>query len=172
MVRLRDEIEPQVKLAEKIYSKVLAKLLDYTTFVDTQGDENNEEYEKVVTYLSELTGKDIANRDYAIWEYWEADGEQRESFKIALPDPVAVENITLNEVTEIVTRIVQLTIPAYLNTPFVQQNGFVWEISNYYHQFLKLNFKKYTPSLFNRQKNKQGEWYEPGIEDIASALWG
>lgn len=170
-MKLRDEIEPNVLFAEKIYPKVLASLLNYTSYVEANGDEDNAEYQRVIDYLSGLTGKDIVNRNYSIWEYWEADGEHRESFKIALPDPIKVTNITLEELTEIITRIVQLTIPDYLDTPFVQQNGFMWEIIQYYQSFLELNFKKYKASLFNRQKNAKGEWYEPGVDDIVNRLW-
>lgn len=171
MQLLRTEIEPQIQLAEKIYPQVVDTLLNYTDFVDKNGDEDEAAYQKVIRHLTELTGKDIANRNYAIWEYWEADGVERESFKIALPDPVVVANISYDELREIVHRIVELSIPAYLNTHFVQQNGFVWEICDYYHHFLKLNFKKYKPQFFNRQKNAQGKWYEPGVEEIAGHLW-
>lgn len=170
MQPLRTEIEPDILWAEQVYPKVVDALLNYTDLVDRNGDEDGSAYQKVIDYLTELTGKDIANRDYAIWEYWEAGGVHHESFKIALPDPKVVTDISYDELWEIVHRIVELSIPAYLNTNFIQQNDFVWEICDYYRHFLALNFKKYKPQFFNRQKNAQGEWYEPGVEEIVGLL--
>lgn len=170
-MKLRTEIEPDIDKAENLFPKILKCLTSYTKYVDENGDEENIEYNKVVHYLSELTGKNIAEYDYAIWEYWEADGECKEAFKIALSTPKVVSEITIEELTEIVKRIILIEIPKYLNTDFIKSNGFEWEICNYYHQFLKLNFKKYKYGIFNRQKNSHGEWYEPTIEDIVNQLW-
>lgn len=170
-MKLRAEIEPKIDKAEIIFPRVLKSLTDYTKYVDENGDEENIEYEKTVTYLSELTNKNIAEYDYAIWEYWEADGEHRESFKIALSEPKVVCEITIEELTEIVKRIILIEIPEYLKTDFIKNNGFEWEICDYYHQFLKLNFKKYKYGIFNRQKDDNGKWYEPTVEDIVKKLW-
>ncbi len=171
MLMLRKEIEPLVDKAEKIYPDILKSLLDYTEFVDEKGDEDNIEYQKVVDYLTELTGKNIAESDYAIWEYWEVNGAHRESFKIALPNPIIVDEITKEELTEIVTRIISFKLPEYLKTEFIVKNEFEWEILDYYHQFLKLNFKKYKYKIFNRQKDINGEWYEPSTEEIVAKIW-
>ncbi|MBO0589898.1 hypothetical protein I2486_00615 [Cellulophaga sp. E16_2] len=170
-MKLRTEIEPDIHKAETIFPSVLKSITDYTVFVAKNGDEGNIEYQKVVTYLSELTGKNIEEHDYMIWEYWEGDGEHRESFKIALSEPNVVSDTTLSELTEIIKRIVLIEIPEYLKLDFITRNGFEWELCAYYHQFLKLNFKKYSYGIFNRQKNKDGEWYEPTIEEIVAALW-
>ncbi len=48
-----------------------------------------------------------------IWEYWEGDGEYKESFKIALPDPIIVNNITQEELIEVITRINLIQLPEY-----------------------------------------------------------
>ncbi len=169
-MELRVEIEPEIKKAEKIFPSVLKILKDYTKYVDENGDEENVEYNRVVVFLSELTGKDITKYNYAIWEYWEADGEYRESFKIALPNPKIVSRITKEELTEIVKRIVLIQIPKYLKTDFIKNHGFEWEICDYYRRFLKLNFKTYKYEIFNRQKDINGNWYEPSIEDIVEKL--
>ena len=170
-MKLRAEIEPEIDKAEIIFPSVLKSLIDYTEFVDKNGDEENIEYEKVVANLSKLTDKNIAEYDYAIWEYWEADGEHRESFKIALPEPKVVSGITKEELTEIIKRIILIEIPEYLKSDFIKNNGFDWEICDYYHQFLKLNFKRYKHGIFNRQKNDNEEWYEPNVEEIVNKLW-
>ncbi|MEN7547204.1 hypothetical protein AAG747_04750 [Rapidithrix thailandica] len=172
MIELRKEIEPQIDKAEEIYPRILKCLLDYTKYVDENGDEENKEYQRVVAYLTQLTGKNIEESDYAIWEYWEADGEHRESFKIALPHPMIVDNLTKEELTEIVFRITSMKLPEYLKTDFIEKNGFEWEICDYYHQLLKINFKKYNYRIFNRQKDANGEWYEPSTEEIVEKIGG
>jgi len=171
MIRLRKEIEPQLERAEEIYPVILKSLLAYTEYVHENGDEDDVEYQKVVQYLTELTGKNIAESDYAIREYWEADGEHRESFKIALSEPIVVDNVTKDELLEIITRIKTIELPDYLKTDFIDENGFEWEICSYYHQFLKLNFKKYKYGFFNRKKDKNGNWNESSIEEIVEYIW-
>ncbi len=169
-MKLRAEIEPKTEIAEKNYHLIKKAMSDYTDLVDEKGDEDNSEFAKLVNYLSHLTGKIDIEENYCIWEYWEADGLERESYKLALPAPVKVENLQREEIVEIVERIVNLTIPKYLQSEFIEENGFVWEIIDYYHNFLKLNLKKYKYGIFNRQKDINGEWYEPTKEEIIEKL--
>lgn len=46
-MELRKEIEPQLDIAEKLYPEILKSILDYTDFVDENGDEDNGEYTKL-----------------------------------------------------------------------------------------------------------------------------
>ncbi len=170
-MNLRAEIEPDIQFSEEIFPKVLKTIVDYNDFVYEKGDEQNIEYDKVIAYLSDLSGKDIAAADYAIWEYWEAEGEHRESFKIALPYPKKLEQVSKAELAEIVSRIKRLKIPDYLNNDFIKEHNFVWEIIDYYHHFLSLNFKNYSFNFFIRKKNKAGEWYEASVEEIVELIW-
>ncbi len=169
-MKLRKEIEAQIDIAEKRYKSILKTIVDYADYVYEYGDEDEKEYNKIVKYLTELTGKDIANSNYTFVEYWEGEGEFRESFKIALPNPVVVDNISKEELTEIVRRKKNIKIPDYLNTDFIKKNGFEYDICDYYLEFLKLNFGKNVYKFFDRQKDDKGNWYELSVEEIVEKI--
>lgn len=171
-MKLRAEIEPDLNFAAKVYPTVLKIIVAFNNHIYEKGDDNDAYYKKVVNALTVLTKKDIASKKYASWEYWEADGEYREAFKISLPEPKKVANITRLELTEIVERIKKIKLPPYLNKQLVQENEFTWEIIHYYHDFLALNFKTYTYDFFNRKKDENGKWYELDTNEIVDLIWG
>lgn len=170
-MELRKEIEPDFITAEKRYSKILQLILEYTEYCDEYGDEENTAYKKLENTLYELTGKEMSQ--FNLWEWWEGDGAENLAFDISLPDPVPVENITKNELEEIVTRLKSFELPVKTSenefkSIFYSQLYFG---NGYYHQFLKLNFKTYQPRLFQRNKHKNGNYFEYDKQEIVEILW-
>lgn len=167
-MELRKEIEPDFIIAEKMYPQVLQLIVAYTEYCDENGDEDHTAYKKLEVTLHEITDKEMSR--FNLWEWWEADGAENLAFDIALPAPAIVENITKNELSEIVRRLKTFELPKegtfkdqfYSNLCF--GNG-------YYHQFLKLNFKNYHLKLFQRNKDKNGNYFEYTHEEITEKLW-
>ena len=178
-MQLRAALEPRLDIAQQLYPEILKSILDYTDFVDENADEENIEYQKLEDKLHALTGKDMSRFD--LYEWWEQESAEVFAFEIALPDPQKVENITKEELAEIIRRI--------SSSHF---EGLTWEIAadrgvetltfieywslyldDYYHALLELNFKTYNYSkIFTRQKNKEKKdfyWYTD--EEKIEKLW-
>ena len=178
-MQLRAALEPRLDIAQQLYPEILKSILDYTDFVDENTDEENIEYQKLEDKLHALTGKDMSRFD--LYEWWEQESAEVFAFTIALPDPQKVENITKEELAEIIRRI--------SSSHF---EGLTWEIAadrgvetltfieywslyldDYYHTLLELNFKTYNYSkLFSRQKKKEKKdfyWYTD--EEKIEKLW-
>lgn len=164
---LRSEIAPQMKVAEERYPIVLKAVLGYTDFCDEYGDEDFIEYKRVEDELHQLTGKDMSV--YDLWEYWEAEGAEVLAFRIALPDPLLVKNISREEIIEIVTILKVFDVPENTEVLTFEQQ-FKWYLDEYYDAFLKLNCPNYSYKLFMRNKNKQGEYFEYSIEETVNEL--
>jgi hypothetical protein len=154
---MRNELNPDMAVAKKLYPQIKELLEKYTEYVDEYGDEENLEYKKVEEKLHEITGKNMSG--YNIWEYWEAEGLEVEAFRISLPDPNIVNDITKNELNEIIE---------IMNKNYFDDNGeyekiegedeftheFKLYLSDYYHELLKINFKKKYDQYFFGQKGK------------------
>ncbi|PBI87593.1 hypothetical protein BSF41_30300 [Flavobacterium sp. ACN2] len=168
-MKLRKEIEPQLEVAEKLYSKILKSLIEYAEFCDENDDEENVEYQKLEEKLHILTRKDMTQ--FNLWEWWEEEGVEVLAFRIALPNPLEVENITKEELSEIICNRLQWS-DDFDDDNF---NGkFSLYLDNYYHDFLKLNFKRtYNYSkIFCTQKNKDKSIFELTNEEKVEKLWG
>ena len=101
--------------------------------------------------IQEIAQKDVAG--YSLYETWEAEGPEILAFRISLPDPGKLENISEEELKEVIHRIKKCE---YLDEE--NDNDFALEFSgcldNYYHKFLAVNYpKKYKYALFIRQKD-------------------
>lgn len=165
-ITLRKEIEPQLEIAESRYQEILDLILAYTDYCDENGDEDNSEYEKLESKLHEMTGKDMSQ--FNLWEWWEEEGAEVLSFRIALPDPTKVNDITKEELTEIVKRAKNLDLDENEES-FKGQFGYYLE--DYYNDFLELNFKSFKHDLFHRQKDKNGNYFEYSASEIVEKLW-
>lgn len=168
-MELRKELEPDFETAEKRYSKVLKLILDYTDFCDENGDENSIEYKKLENKLHEITGKDMSQ--YNLSEWWEADGAENLAFDICLPDPITVENITKEELTVIVRRLKEYEEMNEDSFKSSFWNYVYSDNSNIYKLFFQCNFKTYHVSLFQRNKDKQGNYFEYEHHEIVEKLW-
>lgn len=169
-MKLRDEIEPDFETTEKWYPEVLKLVLDYADWCDEHGDEDSTEYKKLENKLHAMTGKEMSQ--FNLWEWWEGDGAEHLSFDISLPDPQIVENITKDELAEIVRRMNTFEIPDPDDQSF---KGIFYNYicfgSDYFTDFLKLNFKGYDIKLFQAHKDKEGNYYEYSQEEITDTLW-
>ncbi|MDN3693078.1 hypothetical protein QWZ06_12675 [Chryseobacterium tructae] len=169
-MKLRSEIEPDFETAEKRYPEVLKLVLDYADWCEEHGDENNSEYKKLENKLQAMTGKEMSQ--FNLWEWWEGDGAEHLSFDIGLPDPQIVEDITKDELTEIVRRMNTFEISDPDDQSFKGMfYNYICFGSDYYPDFLKLNFKDYHIKFFQAHKDKDGNYFEYSQEEIVDILW-
>ena len=167
IMELRKEIELQFDVAEERYPLVLQLISDYTDYCDENGDEDETEYKKLEEKLHQLTGKDMSQ--YNLWEWWEEDGIEILAFNISLPQPQIVPGITIEELTEIVTRMKTFVEPEDDSFKSLFYNETVF--GTYFPQFLKQNFKTYDIKLFQSHKGKDGSYFEYSIEQVVDKLW-
>ncbi|MDR1246527.1 MAG: hypothetical protein LBK57_05800, partial [Clostridiales Family XIII bacterium] len=166
--KMRKELEPDMETAEKLYKEVLKLIEEYTDFYDENGDDEDIEYKKSEAKLKEMTGKDISQ--YNLFEYWEEEGPEILSFKISLPEPKVIENITKEELTEIITTLKDRDFENIIGNDFVEE--YKYYLDEYYHKLLKVNFKNYRYEYFNRQKGKDGKYFEYSAKEIMSKIVG
>ncbi len=169
-MELRIEIEPNLEIAEKLHPEILEQILQYTAFVDDYGDENSTASNSIANKLNQLTGKDISK--YNLSEYWEEEGAEVLAFRIGLPNPQKVNNVTKDEVIEIVRRIGNFEESQKDWDEMSFKEKFSPYLDDYYHEFLKLNFKTYDyKKIFGQQKdtNKKAFWWTD--EQKAELLW-
>jgi hypothetical protein len=168
---MRNELEPDWETAEKLYPTVKAFIEKYTEYCDENGDEELAEYKKLENRLFELTKKDISR--FNLWEWWEGEGLEVLSFRISLPEPNIVQDITKEELLEIVRKIIKVDIPNFRgNNEKSFKNAFYCYLDEYYDELLKCNFKKYKPKYFNSQKDDEGGFFEYTAEEVAEMIWG
>lgn len=167
-MKLRKEIEPQFDIAEKLYPQILKLILDYTQFCDENGDEENIEYKKVEEKLHHLTGKDISQ--FNLWEWWEEDGAENLAFNISLPEPQKLDHIDKKELFEIVKRIKTFDEPKNISDFASNFYEYVIYGNGYFEKFLEKNFKNYKHMLFQRNKDKHGNYFEYSIDEIVDIL--
>ena len=166
-MQLRKEIEPDFETVEKRYPIALKAIMSYTAYCDENGDENLVEYNKLADYLHQLTGKDMSQFD--LWEWWEEEGVEVLAFRIVLPEPQCVHNISMDELYEVVKR---LKTDIYTSP----EDGslkeiFKYHLDEYYKLFLERNFNTYDPKLFERNINDKGEYFEYTEAQIVQMLW-
>ena len=166
-MQLRKEIEPDFETVEKRYPIALKAIMSYTAYCDENGDEDLVEYNNLADYLHQLTGKDMSQ--FNLWEWWEEEGAEVLAFKIVLPEPQCVYNITMDEVHEIVKRL-----KTDIYTP--SEDGslkeiFKYHLDEYSKLFLERNFNTYDPKLFERNINDKGEYFEYTEAQIVQMLW-
>ena len=166
-MQLRKEIEPDFETVEKRYPIALKAIMSYTAYCDENGDEDLVEYNKLADYLHQLTGKDMSQ--FNLWEWWEEEGAEVLAFKIVLPEPQCIHNITMDEVHEVVKRL-----KTDIYTP--SEDGslkelFKYHLDEYYKLFLERNCNTYDPKLFERNINDKGEYFEYTEAQIVQMLW-
>ncbi len=166
-MELREEIEPDFETAERLYPIVLKSIMDYTEYCDENGDEDFSEYEKLATSLHQLTGKDMSQ--YNLWEWWEEEGAEVLAFKIALPNPKVVDNVTKEELTELVSRLKAIKTLNEQDTSLKAK--FIYHLDEYYFRFLEINFKTFDYAFFESHKGSNGNYFEYTQQQIIERLW-
>lgn len=166
-MQLRKEIEPDFETVEKRYPIALKAIMSYTAYCDENGDEDLVEYNKLADYLHQLTGKDMSQ--FNLWEWWEEEGAEVLAFRIVLPEPQCVHNISMDELYEVVKRLkTGIYIPSEDGS---LKEIFKYHLDEYYKLFLERNFNTYDPKLFERNINDKGEYFEYTEAQIVQMLW-
>ena len=166
-MQLRKEIEPDFETVEKRYPIALKAIMSYTAYCDENGDEDLVEYNKLADYLHQLTGKDMSQ--FNLWEWWEEEGAEVLAFRIVLPEPQCVHNISMDELYEVVKRLkTGIYIPSEDGS---LKEIFKYHLDEYYKLFLERNFNSYDPKLFERNINDKGEYFEYTEAQIVQMLW-
>ena len=110
---------------------------------------------------------------FSLHEWWEAEGAENLAFDIALPEPKAVPDITKDELSEIVERMLA-PVPEFDDDfleAFYARVKFACE-GAYFAEFLKLNFADtFRFELFERRKI-EGVMRELSANEIVEILWG
>ena len=164
---MRKLLEPDWETAEKLYPTIKVLIEKYTEYCDENDDTDLIEYGKLENKLCEMTGKNIS--EYNLSEWWESEGLEVLSFRVALPNPNVVPDISKEELLEIINRIKLGDSQQSNDDSF--QDTFNLYIDSYYRELLKLNFKKYNLKYFNRQKGKDGNYFEYTAEEISEKIW-
>ncbi len=165
---LREALEPQIDIARKQYAIIKNRILAYTVYCDENGDEDSSKYKELEDDLHRLTGKEMSK--YNLWEWWEGDGIENLSFKIALPEPPQITDFTKEELTEVLKRIKTFEAPTKYEGDEILM--LLWtNKTDYYHELLKLNFDNYDFKYFIRNKDNNGNYFEYSIDDIVEQLW-
>jgi len=165
-MQLRNELQPDLKTAKQRYPEVLNGILAYTDFCDAHGDEELTEYKKLEGILHLITGKDMSR--FNLSEWWEEEGAEPLAFRISLPDPVFTGDITREELEEIVGRLKIFNEPSQDDESF--SGLFSLYLDGYYHSLLALNFKGYDLKLFQRNKDKNGKYFEYTVDEIVASI--
>ena len=147
--------KPDFRTALVLYPRVYAALKSYQDYVDNQGDPSGVQYLKLESDLALLVDKDLSKVN--LYEAWEAEGLEVLSFKVALPDPIRVDDITQEELYGVIYDLQNLS---FIDKPWEElsfKQRFEIYTDEFYHEFLRLNFKTYNfKKIFG--KNKDGSW--------------
>lgn len=169
-MKLRNEIEPQFDIAEKRYPEILKLILEYTDFCDENGDEENLEYKILEDKLHQISGKEMSQ--FNLWEWWEEEGAEVLAFNISLPEPEKTASITKEELFEVVRRLKTFEEPNENSSNFVSTFYMHTVYGNgYFMKWLQLNFQSFKLNLFQRNKDKNGNYFEYSIDEIVDILW-
>ena len=170
---LRHEIEPQLQIAEQIYPKILELVKEYDYFSHKL---EPEVAGKIIKKIAILANKDIA--ESSLTENRSPNHTDLEllAFNFALPYPQKVENISKEELTEIVKRIQFIYYDSFdsqiVTKEFKENKHAICGMlaQGYFMEFLDLNFSDINVyRLFQRQKIN-GKWAELSIEEIVTQL--
>lgn len=166
-MELRSTIEPDIDTTQSRYPVVLKSILDYTSYCDEHGDKDLSEYGNLEIKLHQITGKDMSR--YNLSEWWEEEGAEVLAFRISLPEPVKVKDLSREEVLEIIRRIKTFEEPDVDDTSFSSQ--FRLYLDSYYHNFLAINCGGYQVKFFQRNKDKSSKYFEYSLEEIYEKIW-
>lgn len=104
-------------------------------------------------------------------EWWEGEGLEVLAFRIALPEPNIVKDITKDELVEIIVEKIEKDAfdekGDLIESDDEFTNDFKIYLIDYYHELLKINFKMYKYEYFIIHK---GKTYS--VEEKIEKIWG
>lgn len=163
---LRAELEPKIEIAEKIFPQVIELI---TLYDDGYDNSDRHKVETAISKINALTNKNIQEDD--LLEYWGAESREELAFKLSIPDPIKVDNISRDELLEIINRIesfedkgisdklLELGIPL----SYILAYG-------YYLPLLERNFSHPEPGELFNQKNVNGKFIKLTVDEIANKI--
>ena len=163
---MRKELEPNLIVGKKVFPKII-KLID--EFNNGDGDE--EKYEILINEISKITGKEFSqfmNYDNYIHGMYEP-GPDGVAFQFALPSPIIVNDISKDELTEIVKRITVDRFKQEENDEFLKEIKF--DLWGYYYTLIEKNygvqFREYIYGKIDESGEYKGEYeIEEIVDDI------
>ena len=162
---LRAELEPQITIAEALFPKIF----DLISLYDRGYDNGDEEKIKIaINQINFLTHKNINVED--LFEYWEGESQEELTFRLSLPNPLKVDNITKEELIEIVRRMQSFDdngISEKLSNLGVPLRGV---LNYYYAELVKRNFAYPEPSSLLDRQLVNGEYVEYSTEEIVNII--
>ena len=165
-MNLRTELEPKIEIAENLFPQIMELISKYDEAYDI-GDKQG--MQSTIDKINLLTNKNLKIED--LFEYWEGESQEEIAFKISLPEPIKVENISKEELLEILKRIQCFDdegISCKLSELDVPLSDAL--VYTYYIPLLIRNFSHPEPSnLFDRQLIN-GEYIEYSVEEIADII--
>lgn len=173
-VQLRDEIEPQYELFEKYYHRVLEIISNFENddSYNMEGINDNATIKLMILTdsLNQITGKKLSWQDVA--NKMEIMAPFHMAFNISLPHPSKVDNITRDELTEIVRRILTYKIGRYEGS-VLQENYYHYTLGkdDYFMDFLRHNFKTFDEALFEKIETPTEDHFKFDENHIIERLW-
>jgi hypothetical protein len=163
---LRAELEPQITIAEKLFPKIFELISLYDSGYD---NEDEAKMKLAINQISSLTNKNINVED--LFEYWEGESQGELTFKLSLPYPFKVENISKEELIEIVQRMQSFDdngISEKLSDLGVPLSGVL--NYHYYPELIKRNFAYPDPSSLLDKQFVNGKYVEYSTEEIVNRI--
>ena len=108
---------------------------------------------------------------FNLYEWWEEEGAEVLAFRIALPDPPRLEQpLPRDAIADVVSRRMSL-----FDSPSGRQaddfvEAFTVYLDSWYLQLLAQNAPHFEHNWFNRQRNRDGQWFEYSNEELTDLL--
>lgn len=166
---LRKELCPDLDTVRKLYPIVKKKIENFTKYWDEYPEKAEERHKEVEADIQQLSHKDMSQ--FNLWEYWEEDGIEHLTYRIVLPKAKKVQNITKDELHQIVSKIMVFSPPTE-----EEENDEIKMLSfansrDFYIELLHLNCKNYARKYFEGHRDAQGNYFEYSVEEIVEQLY-
>jgi hypothetical protein len=153
---MHKEIISNIENAKKLYPIIFEILNDFCyddmdSFDEKKMDSFWKRYKKLLIKLSGITGKDISTIDSYIGNDWETDFSKAEiqdiSFRISLPEPKFIKNISQKEVNEI-CEIVKMENYRCIAKDIIERK-FHRCLNDYFQRLLEINLEQIMKNYIN-----------------------
>ena len=189
--KMRKELKPNLEFAGKIFPKVYelvekASFFLHKDYLKKTMDDNNfgdmyknlkkyitkrleyKTFTKIENRLSTITAKDMSQ--YHSFKFWLGAGETK-AFILSVPDPKIINDISKEELTEIVTKI--------WRRGFLEKDDIKYSIEkygyyliHYYKKLLEINFGSNSSNIIEKYDWRFSRSINENIIDIVKELWG
>ncbi|MDR2662915.1 MAG: hypothetical protein LBC31_07970 [Treponema sp.] len=176
---MREELELHFDAAAELFDEIYALIEQYVSYHTKKKD----------TYLKnkfkELIGEDISEfLDEHIEKYYDphedllSDHIRGLTMRFCWKRPNPVNDITKEELTEIVKRIINCHTERYRKGLLNGRKIGEWLYAEYYEELLKMSFENYKPEYFSFKTDERENWFDPAhvhfkytSKQIAEKIW-